>query len=69
MFIDVTDANDGRVAVMNEAEGLKAIEARGWPPMWNTDRARHSLSRMEDVMVLCCLFDLPQVPPISIRVH
>ena len=46
MFIEGEDASDGRVAVMKEEEGLKASEARGWPPIWNTDRARHSLSRM-----------------------
>jgi hypothetical protein len=49
VFIDVTDADKGRVAMVEE--GLKASEARGWPPIWNTDRARHSLSRMEDTMV------------------
>ena len=51
MFIEGEDASDGRVAVMKEEDGLKASEARGWPPIWNTDRARHSLSRMEDTMV------------------
>jgi hypothetical protein len=51
VFIEVTeDANEGRVAIVEE--GLNASEARGRLPMWNTDRARHSLWRIvEDTMV------------------
>lgn len=58
VFIEGEDANDGRVAMMKEEEGLKAIEARGRLPIWNTDTARNSLGRMEDTMVsaLCCCF-------------
>ena len=50
MFIEGEDADKGRVAMIEE--GLNASEARGWPPMWITDRARHSLSRMVMVLVL-----------------
>lgn len=63
VFIDVTDAIEGRVAIAMEEEGLlNASEARGRLPMWNSDRARHSLwsSIMEDTssMVLDCFCEL-----------
>ena len=53
VLIDVTEnASEGRVAIVVEAEGLNANEAWGRLPMWNTDRARHSLWRIVEDTVM-----------------
>jgi hypothetical protein len=54
VFIEVTE-DVQRVAIVEE--GLNANEARGRLPMWNTDRARHSLWRIvEDTVMVKLLF-------------
>jgi hypothetical protein len=49
VFLDVTE-DVQRVAIVEE--GLNANEARGRLPMWNTDRARHSLWRIVEDTVM-----------------